>query len=84
MRIEFIFRDCRAVCDEIIAEHFEGERPFDMVLLAGDVSYATVDPPNGELQWTWDGYGIQVEPFAATAPFMISTGEISSSRSHFD
>jgi hypothetical protein len=37
-----------AVADEIINEHFNGPQPFDFVLIAGDISYATIDPPKNE------------------------------------
>jgi hypothetical protein len=37
-----------AVADEIIAEHTESGKPFDMTLIVGDLAYATVDPPKNE------------------------------------
>lgn len=63
-----------AVADEIINENMYGPQPFDFVLIAGDLSYATVDPPKGEVEWTWDAFCIQNEPFASTAPWMTTVG----------
>ena len=37
-------------------------------------SYATVDPPKNELQHLWDLWALQNEPFASTAPFMMTVG----------
>jgi hypothetical protein len=62
-----------AVADILIKEH-TGPRPFDMVLLSGDLAYATVDPPRDEQEWLWDSFLTQVEPYAATAPFMTTVG----------
>lgn len=49
-------------------------RPFDLITLAGDVSYATTDPPNNEIEYFWDLFGIQAEGWASTAPFMLTVG----------
>lgn len=62
------------VAERLASEHLTSGTPFDMVLLAGDLSYASVSPPKYEVQWTWDSFGIQQEPFAATAPFMVTVG----------
>lgn len=40
----------------------------------GDVSYATIDPPNNEVEWTWDAFNTQIEPFASTAPVSARGG----------
>lgn len=44
--------------------------PFDLFVLAGDVSYATVDPPKNEFEEVWDAYGRITEPFTKFAPFV--------------
>ena len=63
-----------AISEAIIQEHFETGHPFDACLISGDISYATIDPPNHEIEWTWDSYMIQVEPYAAVIPFMATVG----------
>lgn len=71
-----------AVADRLAQDHLEGPARFHAVLLAGDLSYATVSPGScsanntgcDELEWTWDGFGLQIEPFAATAPFLTAVG----------
>lgn len=60
------------VADRIIEEHTLSGTPFDMVMIVGDLSYATVDPPNNEVEWTWDAFGIQNEPFTSTAPYQTT------------
>ena len=60
------------VADAFIKEH--AAAPFQMSLIAGDLSYATVDPPKAELQRLWDLWALQNEPFASTAPFMQTVG----------
>jgi len=55
-----------------IREH--AKDPFDAWVIAGDLSYATVDPPNNEVQGLWDAWVNQNQPFAATSPFMMTTG----------
>jgi len=40
-----------AVADQIIEEHTQtGPQPFDMSVVVGDLSYASVDPPNNEVR----------------------------------
>lgn len=44
----------------LTAEQIEKDHaaePFDLFVLAGDVSYATTDPPKDELEAVWDAYG---------------------------
>jgi len=65
------------VAAELIKEH--SANPFDISFISGDLSYATVDPPNFEIQQLWDAWGRQDEPFAATAPFMMTVGNHESS-----
>lgn len=60
------------VAAEIIREHVA--LPFDLALIAGDLSYATTDPPKNELQGFWDDWGRQNEPFTSTAPWMTTVG----------
>ena len=48
--------------------------PFDLFQLAGDVAYATTDPPKDELEAVWDAYGRMTEPFMALAPFAPNVG----------
>jgi hypothetical protein len=55
-------------------QHTESGRPFDLILLAGDISYATVDPPGGEVEWTWDALFLQNEAFVSTAPWLVTVG----------
>ena len=62
-----------ATAAALVAEH--AVNPFDLTLIAGDLSYATVSPPNGiEIQSAWDSWCLQNQPFAATAPFMMTVG----------
>jgi hypothetical protein len=63
-----------AVADVVTKEHITSGRPFDAVLLSGDLSYATVSPPRYEIEWTWDAFLTQVEPYASTTPFMTTVG----------
>lgn len=50
------------------------QEAFDIVVIAGDLSYATVDPPHNELEGFWDDWGQIIEPFASSAPFMPCVG----------
>lgn len=63
-----------AVADQITFDHLDSGTPFDMSLISGDLAYATVDPPHNEVQWTWDCFSNQVEPYASTAPQMVVVG----------
>ena len=58
------------VAAAFIKEH--AVAPFDLTLIAGDLSYATVDPPKAEFQRLWDLWGLQNENFSSTAPFMMT------------
>ena len=60
-----------AVSDAITEQHLLGPQRFDLVTIAGDLSYATIDPPKDEVQWSWDTWFMQIEPYASTAPFMV-------------
>ena len=60
------------VAEEVIREHTAA--PFDLLFIAGDLSYATVDPPKNELQHLWDLWGLQNENFSSTAPWMMTVG----------
>jgi hypothetical protein len=60
------------VAAAVIKEHTAS--PFDLIFIAGDLAYATVDPPKNELQRLWDLWGLQNEPFSSTAPFMMTVG----------
>jgi len=60
------------VAEELIKEH--SVEPYDLMFIAGDLSYATVDPPKNELQHLWDLWGLQNEPFSATVPWMMTVG----------
>ena len=66
------------VADRMIAEHRHGlgptGQPFDLVLLAGDISYATTDPPKNEIEAFWDLWGVQAAGWAETAPAMYTVG----------
>ena len=63
--------------DRIAKDH--AAEPFDLFVLAGDVSYATVDPPKNEFEEVWDAYGRITEPFTKFAPFVRHDGV----RAHF-
>ena len=58
------------VAEAFIKEHQAS--PFALTLIAGDLSYATVDPPKAEFQRLWDLWGLQNENFSSTAPFMMT------------
>ena len=60
------------VAAEVIREH--AAAPFDLLFIAGDLAYATVDPPKNELQHLWDLWGLQNENFSSTAPWMMTVG----------
>jgi acid phosphatase type 7 len=60
------------VAAQLIKEH--DASPFDLISLSGDVAYATLDPPNNEVESSWDLFGVQSEPFASNAPFMLTVG----------
>eukprot|EP00041_Stephanoeca_diplocostata_P036636 m.1345107 g.1345107 ORF g.1345107 m.1345107 type:complete len:540 (+) comp24904_c0_seq8:227-1846(+) len=69
-----------AVFDKVAEMH--ASDPFDFVLHQGDVSYAGVDvtekPLNissdDEFEYIWDLFGRQIEPVAATAPYVTGAG----------
>lgn len=61
------------VAEAFIKEH--NADPFSLTLIAGDLSYATVDPPKAEFQQLWDLWGLQNENFSSTAPFMMTVGK---------
>lgn len=71
-----------AVADRLAEEHLEGATRYDGIVLAGDLAYATVEPAScgptnpgcDEAELVWDFFGLQIEPFAATAPLLTSTG----------
>jgi hypothetical protein len=70
-----------AVADRLAEDHLLTAR-FDAVTLVGDHSYATVEPSScsaanpscDEVEWTWDAFGLQIEPFASTAVFVPIVG----------
>lgn len=72
-----------AVSGAITEQHLLGPKRFDLVTIAGDLSYATIDPPKDEVQWSWDSWQMQVEPYASTAPFMTTVGACCSPLSEF-
>ncbi|KAJ0976740.1 hypothetical protein J5N97_012214 [Dioscorea zingiberensis] len=45
-----------------------GASGYDVLLLPGDLSYADLDQP------LWDSYGMLVEPFASSRPWMVTQG----------
>jgi hypothetical protein len=58
-----------------VAEQIEKDNavnPFDLAVLAGDLSYATVDPPHNEFEEVWDAWGRMIEPYVSLMPFMVS------------
>ena len=52
---------------------------YDAVVLGGDLSYSTVEPSScsaanpgcDSLEFVWDFFGLQIEPFAATAALLF-------------
>lgn len=70
-----------AVADRLCEDHLVGER-YDAIAISGDLSYATVSPSScsktnpscDEVEWTWDSFGLQIEPFASTALFLPIVG----------
>jgi hypothetical protein len=40
-----------AVADALTQAHVT--KPFDAVVLSGDISYATLSPPKNEMEWVW-------------------------------
>lgn len=71
-----------AVADRLIQDHFESGHPFDAMVLAGDLAYATVSPGScsptnpgcDEVEWTWDAFGLQLEPLSSSIPQYNSVG----------
>jgi len=64
-----------------VAEQIEKDNaadPFDLAVLAGDLSYATVDPPHNEFEEVWDAWGRMIEPYVSLMPFMVSFGKCAS------
>lgn len=64
-----------AVADRLIEDHLDSaEGRYDAVLLAGDLSYSTVSPGScsasnpgcDSLEFVWDFFGVQIEPFSST------------------
>jgi len=70
-----------AVADRLAEDHLISGR-FDAVVLVGDLSYATIEPSScsptnpscDEVEWTWDAFGLQTEPYASTAMLISSVG----------
>lgn len=69
---------CATVCDALSLTLLLPDCSFLFLSLlfasAGDISYATLEPPNNEVEWTWDAYGIQQDPLYSTAPAMMVSG----------
>ena len=71
-----------AVADLIAEDTLEGPQPFDAMLLAGDHAYATVEPSScsaanpgcDEVEWTWDAFGMQLEPIIDQVPLYSAVG----------
>lgn len=57
-----------AVAAQITRDH--AAVPFDLAVLAGDLSYATVSPPKDEFEAVWDAWGRLIDPYTAEMPFM--------------
>jgi len=49
--------------------------PFDLIMLSGDLSYATVDPPHNEFEEVWDAWGRLIAPYVSKVPFMPNVGK---------
>jgi len=63
-----------AVANRLLQDHLVTGPRFDVIVLGGDLSYATVTPPNDEVEFTWDAFGLQIEPYASTATFVSVVG----------
>jgi hypothetical protein len=72
-----------AVADRLAEDHLAGPAGrFDAVILGGDLSYSTVSPGScsdknpgcDSLEFVWDFFGIQIEPFSATAALLTAVG----------
>jgi hypothetical protein len=71
-----------AVADLMAEDALEGAQRFDAVVLAGDLAYATVEPSScsaanpgcDEVEWTWDAFGLQLEPLAEALPLLTAVG----------
>ena len=72
-----------AVADRLVEDHLAGPGGrYDAVVLGGDLSYSTVEPSScsdanpgcDSLEFVWDFFGLQIEPFAATAALLAAVG----------
>jgi hypothetical protein len=72
-----------AVSDRLVEDHLAGpDGRYDAVVLGGDLSYSTVEPSScsaanpgcDSLEFVWDFFGLQIEPFASTAALLACVG----------
>ena len=71
-----------AVSDRLVEDHLEGPARYDAVIIGGDLSYSTVSPDScsptnpgcDSLEFVWDFFGLQIEPFTATAATLTAVG----------
>ena len=72
-----------AVSDRLVEDHLAGAGGrYDAIVLGGDLSYSTVSPGScstanpgcDSLEIVWDFFGLQIEPFSATAATLPGVG----------
>jgi len=72
-----------AVADRLVEDHLAGPSGrYHAVVLGGDLSYSTVEPGScsaanpgcDSLEFVWDFFGVQIEPFSSTAALLTAVG----------
>jgi hypothetical protein len=72
-----------SVSDRLVEDHLAGAGGrYDAVVLGGDLSYSTVSPGScsttnpgcDSLEFVWDFFGIQIEPYSSTASLLSCVG----------
>ena len=72
-----------SVSDRLVEDHLSGAGGrYDAVVLGGDLSYSTVSPGScsttnpgcDSLEFVWDFFGIQIEPYSSTASLISCVG----------
>ena len=72
-----------AVSDRLVEDHLAGAGGrYDAVVLGGDLSYSTVSPGScsaanpgcDSVEFVWDFFGVQIEPFTSTATLLSAVG----------
>ncbi len=72
-----------AVADRLVEDHLAGAAGrYDAIVLGGDLSYSTVSPGScsaanpgcDSLEFVWDFFGVQIEPFTSTTSNFCCVG----------